>query len=74
MIKAQTLHDYHHHVLKLINKRIEELTHQKKIEQEKYEWKRYYQIAEMIKILELIKEDIEWDWHCSNYSKTKDTE
>ena len=43
----------------------------KKLAEEKSEWKKYYQIAEMIKICEILKEDIQWDWHCSNYSKTK---
>ena len=71
MIKAQTLSDYHNHIIRLINRRIDEFNHKEKLAKEKNEWNKYYQIANYIKILELIKEDIEWDWHCSNYSKSK---
>lgn len=68
-IKAQTLVDYHNHVLKMINRKISEKEELMGIEFRKGDLKKYYKISEKIKVLEDIKEDIRWDWYCSNYSK-----
>ena len=71
MIKAQTLNDYHNHVIRIINRKINYLNHESGIFFKEYDWKNYYKINDQIKILYSLKQDIEKDWKNSNYSKFK---
>ena len=68
-IKSQTLVDYHNHILRLINRKINEKQYLMGIEFRKGDFKTYFEISDEIEILKNIKDIIHWDWVNSNYSK-----
>lgn len=60
-IKSQTLVDYHNHILRLINRKINEKQCLMGIEFRKGDFKTYFEISDEIEILENIKDIIHWD-------------
>jgi len=70
-IKAQTLKDYHNHVIHLINQKISLMEEMKGVYFRAGDYKSYDRISSDIKLLDDLKCDIHYDWETSNYSKVK---
>ena len=72
LIKGQTLHDYHNHILRIINRRISLYEEFKGSELDAQDWFVYLNLIEHdLDNLKEIKSLIISDWEHSNYSKTK---
>ena len=71
MIKSQTIHDYHNHIIRLINRKINELNTSPIQFIDSGTMNKYFEIQTAINELENLKEIIENDWKSSNYSKCR---
>ena len=71
MIKGQTIHDYHNHVIHLINIRINELESLSCVYLDTDETYKYTENVKLINELKEIRDTIIFDFKSTNYNKIK---